>query len=136
MQRRLSEVHPFFYTSRIWQKRLFRRVADQMAGLSFAAEKTKEDLEFPCKRHQSLLRRKLGNSDPVLQENKITNLRIACPRIDGVFIKPGETFSFWRMIGEATAEKGYAEGMQLSRGEVVRGVGGGLCQLANLLYWM
>lgn len=26
--------------------------------------------------------------------------------------------------------------MQLSRGEVVRGVGGGLCQLANLLYWM
>jgi vancomycin resistance protein VanW len=26
--------------------------------------------------------------------------------------------------------------MQLSRGVVVRGVGGGLCQLANLLYWM
>ncbi|MEK7855095.1 MAG: VanW family protein [Acidobacteriota bacterium] len=51
-------------------------------------------------------------------------------------IKPGETFSFWRQVGEATAEKGYCEGMQLSRGEVVRGVGGGLCQLANLLYWM
>ena len=26
--------------------------------------------------------------------------------------------------------------MQLSRGEVVRGIGGGICQLANLLYWM
>jgi len=26
--------------------------------------------------------------------------------------------------------------MQLSQGEVVRGVGGGLCQLGNLLYWM
>ncbi|MEP6789472.1 MAG: VanW family protein, partial [Acidobacteriota bacterium] len=47
-----------------------------------------------------------------------------------------QTFSFWRQLGEATAEKGYSEGMQLSRGEVVRGVGGGLCQLANLLYWM
>jgi vancomycin resistance protein VanW len=44
-------------------------------------------------------------------------------------------FSFWRQVGEATAEKGYVEGMQLSRGEVVRGVGGGLCQLANMLFW-
>ncbi|KXK04270.1 MAG: VanW family protein [Acidobacteria bacterium OLB17] len=26
--------------------------------------------------------------------------------------------------------------MQLSRGEVTRGVGGGLCQLSNLLHWM
>ncbi len=51
-------------------------------------------------------------------------------------IKPRQTFSFWRQLGEATAAKGYVEGMQLSQGEVVRGVGGGLCQLANLLYWM
>ena len=73
---------------------------------------------------------------PQLQENKVKNLAIACPTIDGILIKPGQTFSFWRQIGEATADKGYFEGMQLSRGEVVRGVGGGLCQLANLLYWM
>lgn len=56
--------------------------------------------------------------------------------MDGILIRPGETFSFWRQVGEATAEKGYVDGMQLSRGEVVRGIGGGLCQLANLLYWM
>lgn len=102
----------------------------------FASEKQNEDLEFTCKKHQSLLRRRLGNSDPQLQENKVENLKIACPTIDGILIKPGETFSFWNRVGEATAEKGYCEGMQLSRGEVVRGVGGGLCQLANLLYWM
>lgn len=102
----------------------------------FASEKLADDLKFTCKKHQSLLRRKLGNSDPQLQENKVKNLAIACPTIDGISIKPGQTFSFWRQIGEATLEKGYHEGMQLSRGEVVRGVGGGLCQLANLLYWM
>lgn len=95
-----------------------------------------ESLPFNCKKHQSLLRRRLGNSDPQLQENKVVNLKIAAPTIDGLLIKPGEAFSFWRQLGEATAEKGYTEGMQLSRGEVVRGVGGGLCQLANLLYWM
>ncbi len=115
---------------------MFRKIGDASKRVRFAWETNPDDLKFTCKKHQSLLRRKLGNSDPQLQENKVGNLKIACPTIDGLLIKPGETFSFWHQLGEATAEKGYLEGMQLSRGEVVRGVGGGLCQLANLLYWM
>lgn len=136
MKRRLSEIHPLFYQTRIWQKRFFRQVADLSRLGRFASEVAADNLKFTCKKHQSLLRRRLGNSDPQLQENKVENLKIACPAIDGILIRPGETFSFWRLVGEATSEKGYCEGMQLSRGEVVRGVGGGLCQLANLLYWM
>ncbi|MBK6749189.1 MAG: VanW family protein [Acidobacteria bacterium] len=136
LKRRLSEIHPLLYRGRIWQKRFFRRVADLPRVGRFAAEIGGETLPFTCKKHQSLLRRKLGNSDPQLQENKVENLKIACPTIDGILIKPRQTFSFWRQLGEATGEKGYCEGMQLSRGEVVRGIGGGLCQLANLLYWM
>ncbi|NOT48971.1 MAG: VanW family protein [Acidobacteria bacterium] len=136
MRKRLSEIHPVLYRTRIGQKRLFRRLDDLSKRKIFADEKVSDPLPFSCKKHQSLLRRRLGNSDPQLQENKVENLKIACPTIDGLLIKPGETFSFWRQVGEATAEKGYCEGMQLSRGEVVRGVGGGLCQLANLLYWM
>jgi vancomycin resistance protein VanW len=136
MMRRLSEIHPVIYRTSIGQKRMFRRLGDVSRRVRFADELQQEDLKFTCKKHQSLLRRKLGNSDPQLQENKVGNLKIACPTIDGLLIKPGETFSFWRQLGEATAEKGYLEGMQLSRGEVVRGVGGGLCQLANLVYWM
>jgi vancomycin resistance protein VanW len=136
MRKRLSEIHPIFYHTRIKQKRLFRQMADLRKRTRFATEQSAGQSPFTCKRHQSLLRRKLGNSDPQLQENKIANLKIACPTIDGILIKPQETFSFWRQLGEASAEKGYLEGMQLSRGEVVRGVGGGLCQLANLLYWM
>lgn len=91
---------------------------------------------FTCKKHQSLLRRKLGNSNPQLQENKITNLKIATSKIDGVIIKPGETFSFWKLVGRTTKSKGYIEGMQLKMREVKTGIGGGICQLANLLYWM
>jgi len=136
MKRRLSEIHPFFYRSRILQKRMFRHLADIPIARRFASELEPENLPFTCKKHQSLLRRRLGNSDPELQENKVENLKIACPTIDGILIKPGQTFSFWRQIGEATKDNGYFEGMQLSKGEVVRGVGGGLCQLANLLYWM
>jgi vancomycin resistance protein VanW len=136
MRKRLSEIHPAIYHTRIFQKRLFRTLADLGAGIRFADDRQDTSLEFTCKKHQSLLRRRLGDSDPQLQENKVHNLRLACPTIDGVLIRPGETFSFWRCVGEATAERGYVDGMQLSKGEVVRGVGGGLCQLANLLYWM
>ena len=136
MRRRFSEFHPIIYRTRIWQKRFFRRVADLPRAGRFASDFVTDNLLFSCKRHQSLLRRRLGNSDPQLQENKVENLKVACPTIDGIVIKPGQTFSFWRQLGEATLQKGYCEGMQLSQGEVVRGVGGGLCQLANLLYWM
>lgn len=136
MRRRLSEIHPIVYKTRIQQKRLFRRLEDVAKRTRFAHVRSQEDLPFTCKKHQSLLRRKLGNSDPQLQENKVINLGIAGPTIDGILIRPGETLSFWNRVGQTTAEKGYLEGMQLSRGEVVRGIGGGLCQLANLIYWM
>ncbi len=136
IRRRISDLHPAFYTTRIQQKRLFRRISDMSPTRRFASEISLENLPYTCKKHQSLLRRRLGNSDPELQENKVRNLAIACPTIDGILIRPGQTFSFWRQVGEATAARGYLEGMQLSQGEVVRGVGGGLCQLANLLYWM
>lgn len=133
---RLSEIHPFFYHLRIRQKRLFRHTEHLWKKHQFAREKSLESLRFSCKKHQSLLRRKLGNSDPQLQENKVINLTIAHRQINGILIHPGQIFSFWHLVGEATAKKGYVTGMQLSRGEVKTGVGGGLCQLANLLYWM
>jgi len=134
---RLSEIHPIFYHARIEQKRLFRAITDFTNRNQFA--KTRDlttTFPFTCKKHQSLLRRKLGNSDPQLQENKITNLKIATSKIDGVIIRPGETFSFWKLVGRTTKSKGYIEGMQLKMGEVKTGIGGGICQLANLLYWM
>jgi vancomycin resistance protein VanW len=102
----------------------------------FAIDRSPEELPFLLMRHQSLLRRQLGSTDPQLQENKIVNLRIATNTMDGVLIRPGETFSFWRLIGNTTARKGYLPGLILKYGEAGSGIGGGICQLSNLLYWM
>lgn len=136
-RRRWSELHPALYQARIHQLRLSRRLRDALAGLRFAQRREREEAPaLPCARHQSLLRRRLGNSDPRLQENKVVNLRLAVATLDGVIVRPGETFSFWKCVGPPTAERGYIEGLQLSRGEVRTGVGGGLCQLGNLLYWL
>lgn len=133
---RLSQIHPSLYYLRVHQKRIARHLSDLLSNKKFARDKSVNNLTYKCKAHKSLLRRKLGASDPSLQEGKVINLQIARQAIDGVLIKPNETFSFWKLLGKTTSEKGYVEGLQLSRGEVKTGIGGGLCQLANLLYWM
>ena len=133
---RLSQVHPIFYHLRVQQKRLSRHISDFLNLKTFSREKSLHNLAYKCKEHKSLLRRKLGASDPSLQEGKVINLQIAHQAIDGILIKPDQFFSFWKLLGKTTSEKGYVEGLQLSRGEVKSGIGGGLCQLANLLYWM
>ncbi len=87
-------------------------------------------------RHQSVLRRRLGDSDARLQEQKVTNLRQAVAKLDGLVIPAGKIFSLWKVIGRPTYAKGYVDGMLLAGGRVVEGLGGGLCQLSNFLYWI
>ncbi len=93
---------------------------------------------FKCviARHQSVLRRKLGDSNLKLQEQKITNLKQAIKKINGVVIYPGKIFSLWKIVGKPEYKNGYVNGMLLSNGKVVEGLGGGLCQLSNFLYWI
>lgn len=87
-------------------------------------------------RHSSPLFRKLGDSDFELQANKVANLRVAISKLNGLIIPPGKIFSFWHAIGSIRRKKGYIDGMLLSDGRVTRGLGGGLCQLSNFLYWI
>jgi len=71
-----------------------------------------------------------------LQQNKIANLHIAADRIDGATIAPGESFSFWRLVGRTSRRKGYLAGMTIADGRLGVSPGGGLCQLSNALYWV
>lgn len=86
--------------------------------------------------HRTPLLRVLGEDTMVLQYNKITNLRLTIPHINGLVLEPGEVFSFWRLVGKPTRMKGYLEGIVLHNGKCTAGIGGGLCQLSNLIYWM
>ena len=123
-------------TLAIERHRLRRRLSWHTSNIHFAKARAVVDLPFKLFSHKSLLLRKLGDADMRLQRNKVTNLRLAAAKIDKIVIKPGETFSLWKLVGRPTAAKGYLPGMLLSNGEVIEGVGGGLCQMANLLYWM
>lgn len=125
---------------RIWcGTRYYRakRYALWMSGkYRFAKKLQAEPLPFLYMNHQTPLLRKLKGAEMYLQYNKITNLKLAVSKINGIIIEPGETFSYWKLIGKPTAGKGYLNGMELFCGQVRPGIGGGLCQLSNLIYWM
>lgn len=103
---------------------------------TFAKERRAECLPYVQFSHATPLLRKLQGDDMALQQNKVTNLKLAAGQLDGVVIRPGEIFSYWYLIGKPSRRKGYREGMILRSGKVCAGVGGGLCQLSNLIYWM
>lgn len=86
--------------------------------------------------HKTPLIRHLRGEEMEWQKNKVINLRLAVARLDGLLLRPGETFSYWRLIGKPTRKKGYREGMVLFLGRIGGDVGGGLCQLSNLIFWM
>ena len=85
--------------------------------------KTRKEERLPCVQfsHATPLMRHLRGEEMVWQENKVTNLRLAVKRLDGLILYPGETFSYWKRIGKPTARKGYKEGMVLFLGQHRRG---------------
>jgi len=136
MPRKLvSQIHPWLYYACVETHRLKRGFSDNLIK-KFAAQKSSDDLAYRCFAHQSVLLRKLGDVDMRLQYNKVTNLKLAAAKLNGIIIRPGDTFSLWKLVGRPTAAKGYLEGMVLLDGEAKSDIGGGLCQMANLLYWM
>jgi vancomycin resistance protein VanW len=102
----------------------------------FAVTDKFETTDFPVFLHKSVILRQLKDVEMYLQENKRKNLSLAAQRINGVIIKPGETFSFWKLVGRPAKRKGYLEGLILNQGKIEKGIGGGLCQLGNLLFWI
>ena len=137
MARKLfCELNPVCYQISLQKERLLRHARDLWGGEKFARRKQTEPLPNIVKGHSSILIRRLLGVDLRLQENKVTNIRLACERVNGLVICPGETFSFWRTIGKTSARKGYKEGLVISSGKLISGVGGGLCQMGNLIHWL
>lgn len=102
----------------------------------WATSKNKQSHEHVVYHHKSMILRPLKDVEMYLQENKRTNLKLAIQHIHQLIIKPGETFSIWKLVGRPTASKGYLEGLVLNSGKIDKDIGGGLCQLGNLLFWV
>lgn len=66
--------------------------------------------------------------------DRVHNLRIASQAINNVIVYPGQNFSFNTWVGPRLAENGYKEAPVVVAGELVPGIGGGVCQVSSTLY--
>ncbi|MFC4560053.1 VanW family protein [Virgibacillus kekensis] len=116
--------------------RLKRRIEWFIDNKKYSSTIDLKPYSFQIKNHKTILRRQLKDVEMWYQENKIDNLKIALNKLNGITIHPGETFSYWKLIGCPSKRKGYKKGMVLHYGKYKPGIGGGLCQLSNLIYWI
>jgi vancomycin resistance protein VanW len=129
-------MNPLFYFIIARARCGVRCIKWWFGGQKYAKMRSDERLPFRVYKHQSVLIRKLGVQDLTLQYNKVTNLKLALEKINGIIIRPEETFSYCYLTGRPSKRKGYLNGMMLSNGESKSGIGGGVCQIANLIHWL
>jgi len=65
---------------------------------------------------------------------RAVNIKLATDIINGTLIAPGQTFSFNGVVGPRSADRGYQVAHVYESGEVVDGIGGGICQVSSTLY--
>ena len=68
-------------------------------------------------------------------EDRNTNLVLACAAINGTVLSPGEEFDYNTVVGKRTAEKGYKAAAAYSSGKTVKDIGGGVCQVSSTIYY-
>jgi len=61
-------------------------------------------------------------------------VKLAAKFVNGTVLNPGEVFSYNKVVGERTAERGFKNAQIFASGEIVDGLGGGICQVSSTLY--
>jgi vancomycin resistance protein VanW len=121
-----------------WARVAYHRVArhvDQRLHPRRWATQRGDSARFPvvAAERSSPLQRAPTGAIASFTEEKTGNLRLAAAKLNRLVIEPGEVFSFCRTVGRTTARQGYRPALELHDGQMLPSVGGGLCQLSNLL---
>lgn len=127
------EISPTTYAIALQKQIITRHIKNWMGKEKFATHQQQEKLPVVVYSSSNNMIKRGPGIDPQLQLNKADNIRLACSRMNGVIVNPGETFSFWKLVGKTSKRNGFAEGRVIVNGKLVAGVGGGLCNLANTI---
>ena len=127
-------INPVFYAISLQKEICKRHLMDLFSDEKFAKTITEEKLPNIVSNYSSNMIKRAKNIDLETQENKAFNIMLACNKINGMIINPGETFSFWRTVGKVSKRKGFKVGRILHKKKLTTGIGGGLCNLANTIH--
>ena len=67
-------------------------------------------------------------------EERYNNVQLATKNLNYYILYPGETFSFNKVVGPRTSERGFRDAPIMSEGGTFLGPGGGVCQASSTLY--
>ncbi len=128
------DINPTCYAISLQKEIVKRYLQDLSSHQHFAKTIRKKRLPNVVSRYSSHLIKRGPGIDPVLQENKAHNIRLACQKLNGIIIYPGEVFSFCHLVGNMTKRNGYKEGRVIEGNEIKPGIGGGICNLGNTIH--
>lgn len=109
-------------------RRSFTLLTDLLSGQVFRfAKRRVPELPLP---HAISVSQRIMPSESF--ENKRYNIRTAAQRIDGCVLLPGQTLSFWWLVGNPNTT--LKQSRTIRNGKVVQDVGGGICQVSGIIY--
>lgn len=116
---------------KVFCKQVLRKSNDWYTGVHWKIGYKKDEVStFPYSYHieQTIM--------PGLYfSNKIHNISRGADAIQNLILQPGEVFSFWHSLGIPNANNGYQLSRNIIAGKVGEDYGGGLCQLASIVYF-
>ena len=127
------DIKPTCYAISVKKENLKRHLQDLKRKENFATDFQKEKLTYVVSERSSNMIKRAEGVDLASQFNKAKNIELACQKLNGLVIKPGEVFSFWKLVGKISEKKGYKAGRVIERNKLILGIGGGICNLANTI---
>lgn len=73
-------------------------------------------------------------STKFVKNERSINIAIAAKATSGILLMPGDVYSFNKLIGDTTPEKGYKEAPIIKNDKIEPGYGGGICQVSTTLH--
>lgn len=121
---------------KIWKKiKLIRKIVlrfskDLISGHFFKFARKR--IEVSGFDHRISIKQEIKKNETY--ESKMYNFSLAAKKVNEVVIYPNEIFSFWKTIGNPNYQ--FQKGRTIQNGEIVEDVGGGLCQVSGIIYYV
>ncbi len=71
---------------------------------------------------------------PLYQTSRNFNMALACEKLNGSVVLPGDKLSYNQTVGPRTHAAGFRTAPVIINGQLVPGIGGGVCQVSSTLY--
>lgn len=134
-KQRIIKYFPWLRTLRRRQRLICFYAGMRLDGNRYAERLEPELLPYRLFESACPLYNHKTGFDMIYQENKVFNLKLVADTMDGLLIRPGETFSFWHLARYADSKIPYKDGLTVIDGQLTTAEGGGLCQISNSLFW-